>query len=389
MNFEVKENYSLVTAILPRRSTERVIDEVMSAGVNHCFTQSARGSVLKDRWYQSFLPSLSPEQEIIRFLAPNEDTGHLMEQIVMVGKLRQYGAGSIFSMECLDVTTAGDFPLWAPGQYTFESVSFDIRFREDLNALIHVLERDTAEGITRAAINAGAAGPTISYIRGFGLRDRLGLLRITKKHDKEQVTVVVDNYDLDAVFQAMAESGHVDQPGRGILCQVPLSKGLVNLASVFQAKKHSASIQQIVRAIDDLHGTTDWRANQLLIHDPKAAEFAKSSRGSFADLRSFNLLCRRKDVDPLLYAALDLGIPGASVSNLRGIQHDNEATTGGLRLNREFGCVTVMLAPERIPELQKMWQEMISEREMKETCFFSHKIAALRTFASSTIAEKN
>ena len=129
---------------------------------------NSRGSLVKDRWYQSFLPTLSPEQEIISFLVPSAEADHLMEQIVMVGNLRHYGAGSIFATECNSLVCSDDYPLWKPGRYTFESVSFDIQFKEDLVAIMHITERDDAESITRAAIKAGAQGPTISYIRGFG-----------------------------------------------------------------------------------------------------------------------------------------------------------------------------------------------------------------------------
>ncbi len=387
--FNHHSEYSLVTAILPRQSTGRVLEEVLASGAAHALTMNSRGSLVKDRWYQTFLPTLSPEQEIVTFLAPDSETDHLMEQIVMVGKLQHYGAGSIFATKCEDLVCSDDYPLWKPGRYDYESVSFDIQFKKDLVAIVHITERDDAETITRAAIKAGAQGPTISYIRGFGLRDRLGLLRITKKHEKELITVVVDQYDVDAVFQAMGRAGRVDQPGRGFIYQVPIAKGLTNLASVFHPEKHSASIQQIVRAIDEMEGNTNWRAQQLLIHDPKAAEFREDAAGTIKGLRVLNVVCRRKDTEPLLYTALDHGVPGASVSNWRFAEAEAEHTKGGLRINREVGCITMILDPDAVAPLQAVLEEAIREKEMKEACFFSYAAPIAKTSYSSTLAGRS
>ncbi len=380
--FSSHPDHSLVTAILPRQSTALVLKEVFASGASHALTMNARGTVMQDRWYQSFLPAISPEQEMLYFIVPDSEIDHLMEQIVMVGKLRLYGAGSIFATPCEDLICADDFPIWEEGNYSFESVNFDIKFKRDLSALIHITDRDAAEPIARAAIKAGAQGATIAYMRGYGLRDRLGLLRITKRHEKELITVVVDKYDVEAVLQAMAQVGHVDQPGRGLVYQLPISKGLTNLASVFQAKKHSASIQQMVRAIDEMQGSTDWRANQLLVHDPAADEFQANTRGVTTDLKVLNVISHRKDTEVLLTQLLDFGVSGASVSNWRFTERGGEQTKGGQRINREFGCISLILSPDAIPGIRKYLEELIQEREMKETCFFTHAVPVAKTFAS-------
>jgi nitrogen regulatory protein PII len=380
-SFSTHTNYSLVTAILPRLSSGVVINEVLDSGAAHAMMMSARGTLMQERWYQSLLPAISPEQEILHFIVPDQEVDRLMEQIVIVGKLQLYGAGSIFATSCDELICADDHPLWKPGNYSFESVSFDIKFKRDLTALIHTTDRNAAEPIARAAIKAGAQGATITYVRGYGLRDRLGLLRITKKHDKELITVVVDEYDLEAVFQAMAQAGRVEQPGRGLIYQHPVSKGLTNLASVFQAKKHSASIQQMVRAIDTLQGGTQWRANQLLVHDPRAKEFAANSRGISKDLKAFNVVSQRKDTDELLKRLLDEGVSGASVSNWRFAEPQSEQTKGGRRINREFGCISVVLAPEKVPGLVQVLQNAIVEGDMKATCCFTHPVPLVKTFA--------
>lgn len=387
MKFSHHTDYSVVTAMLPRSSTGEVLDAVLNSQAAHVFSLSARGSLMKDRWYEFLLPSLSPEQEILLFLVPNSEVEPLMEQIVMVGKLQLYGAGSIFATPCTSFVSSEGFTSWEPGNYTFESVSFDIRFNKNLVALQHITDKGQAEPITKAAIKTGAPGPTISYIRGYGLRDRLGLLRITKKHDKELVTVVLDRYDKDAVAQSMADEGHVDQPGKGIIYEIPVSRGLTNMASVFSPQRHSASIQQIIHAIDQLQGDTKWRAKQLLIHDPKAAEFRYNNRGNVKGLHVLNVLCHRKDADVILFGALESGVPGASLSNWRFTCPYTEQTSGGQRLCREFGCITMILEPAMAERTQEELCKLITEKELKDTCFYTFPTPLVRTYASSPLSK--
>jgi nitrogen regulatory protein PII len=381
MRFDHHQGYAFVTAILPRASTQKVLLEIMQSGVPNVMATSARGSLVQERWYQSLLPAISPEQEMLNLFVPQSAADTLMEQIVMVGNLRRSGAGAIFSLPCENLICSEDFPLWQPGQYQFVSESFDIQFKTGLSALLHVSDRGAADVVARAAIKAGAQGATITFIRGYGLRDRLGLLRITKSHDKELTLAVVDECDRDAVFEAMASTGKVEQPGRGIVYELPLSKGLTNLASVFQPHKHSASIQQMVRAIDELRGNADWRANHLLVHDPKAREFRASERHLSKDLKILNIAARRKDIETLLAFLLDYGVAGASVVNWRFTSRDCEQTRGGLRIHREFGCISVLLAPERLKPLCEALEETMTEHEMQETCHFTHCVPRVKTFS--------
>jgi nitrogen regulatory protein PII len=300
---------------------------------------------------------------------------------VMEGKLRRFGAGSIFALPCEELVCSEDFPLMLPGRYSFKSETFDIQFKSAFAELVHITDRGAGEPIARAAIKAGAQGATFTYVRGYGLRDRLGLLRITKSHDKELVVVVVDEYDRDAVFEAMAMAGQVDQPGRGLVYQLPLGKGIANLSSVFHARKHSASIQQMVRAIDELQGNTDWRANQLLVHDPKAEAFADKSQCLSRDLKLLKIILRRKDVEVLLGALLDHGIAGASVSTLRCAEAEREESLGKARLHREFGSISLVLPPSELAGLCETVRQTVIEHEMPETCYFVNTVPQMRTFA--------
>jgi nitrogen regulatory protein PII len=381
-SFSVHSGYAFVTAILPRSTAGVVTREVFGSGGAQAMTMNARGSMIQQHWYQSLLPAISPEQEILHFIVPGKEADRLMEQIVIVGQLQLYGAGSIFATSCDELICADDYPLWADGDYHYESESFDVKFKRDLTALVHISDRGAADPVARAAIKAGAQGATITYVRGYGLRDRLGLLRITKKHEKELITVVVDEFDLEAVFQAMAQAGRVEQPGRGFIYQLPVGKGLTNLASVFQAKKHSVSIQQLVRAIDSLQGGTQWRANQVLVRDPSAGEFTANSRGVSRELTLLNVVSQRKDSELLLKRFFEQGVSGASISNWRYADANAVQTRGGLRIDREFGCVTIVTSRQKVTPLLEVFRDTVTTSEMKSTCCFVQRVPQAKTFAA-------
>lgn len=381
-SFSSNTPYSFVTAILPRTTAGLVTQEVLQSGAAHVLSMNSRGALIQQHWYQAFLPAVSLEQEMLHFLVPSDEADRLMEQIVIVGKLQLYGAGAIFATPCEQFFCSEDYPLWTGGGYQFESKSFDIRFKQELIALTHIADRGFAETIARAAIKAGSQGATISFVRGYGLRDRLGLLRITKQHDKELITVVVDKFDLEAVFQAMAQTGKVDQPGRGFVYQLPVSKGLTNLASVFMPQKHSVSIQQMVKAIDGLQGGTHWRANPLRIHDSRAREFIENHRGVSRDVTLLNVVCQRKDNETIFKSFLEFGCVGATVYNWRLAEPCSAVNSAGLRVNRELGCIALVVPNSKVAALLEMFRALVAENELKCTCCFTQSVPIAKSFGA-------
>jgi len=60
----------------------------------------------------------------------------------------------------------------------------------------------------------------------------------------------VENADAENIFNAMANAGKLDQPGRGYMYQMPANKSLFNLPSHFDSNRHQANMKQIISAID-------------------------------------------------------------------------------------------------------------------------------------------
>jgi len=72
--------------------------------------------------------------------------------------------------------------------------------------------------------NCGAQGATISYARGTGIRERMGLLGVTIDEQKEVIRIIVSEEQADRVFEAMYLAGGLDTPGKGIMFMTKLDR---------------------------------------------------------------------------------------------------------------------------------------------------------------------
>ncbi len=94
----------------------------------------------------------------------------------------------------------------------------------DVSLITCVVQRGAADVIVKAAQEAGAQGATIYYGKGSGVRERLGLLGLTVEVDKEIITILVANDQLDHIFEEIVLAGKLETPGMGIIYATPLEK---------------------------------------------------------------------------------------------------------------------------------------------------------------------
>lgn len=79
-----------------------------------------------------------------------------------------------------------------------------------------VVQRGKADKICKAAMAVGAAGATVSYARGMGIRERLGLLGLAVVPEKEVIQIVSPADHVEAIFAALVKAGNLTTPGSGI-----------------------------------------------------------------------------------------------------------------------------------------------------------------------------
>ena len=94
----------------------------------------------------------------------------------------------------------------------------------DVSLITCVVQRGKAEEVVQAAQDGGAQGATIYYGNGSGVRERLGLLGLAIDVEKEIITILVGDDQLDRVFERMYFAAELDLPGAGIIYVTKLDK---------------------------------------------------------------------------------------------------------------------------------------------------------------------
>ncbi len=385
-DFVSHPNVSVVTAILPQQITGQVIEEVFAAGDRSALLINARGTLVRDRWYQALLPVMSPEKEYVQILVPDREVPRILEAIVDAGQLYLPGTGAVFAVPCDELACSEDFSLWATSAWESDDYNASRNFRENLTAIFCIVQTDQTDAISRAAMSVGAHGPVIYYCEGRGLRDRLGWLRITKKNDKEVIVVIVDNADAVAVTEAMIDAGDIDLPGRGFLYRMPVQMGVINIGSHFGRRRHAASMQQIVAAIDEIKGSSSWRDERVeqLVGTGKSAGlnlFGKVKQRSYLSGQcSLSCIVGRKHADVIVSAAMAGGAPGANVSYAKLIEAESSATRHGVRLNRERALVRTILPETRLETLVWSIKAACAEHGISEVCLYSQPVTRAITY---------
>ena len=94
----------------------------------------------------------------------------------------------------------------------------------DVSMITCVVQRGKAEAVVQSAQDAGAQGATIYYGSGSGVRERLGLLGLAVDVEKEIITILCGDEQLDRVFEKMYFAAELDLPGAGIIYVTKLEK---------------------------------------------------------------------------------------------------------------------------------------------------------------------
>lgn len=96
------------------------------------------------------------------------------------------------------------------------------KFQEGLRLITCVIQRGKGDEVAKAAIAAGAAGATIFFARGMGLRERLGLLGLAIVPEKEVILIVTKEEETTKIFDAVVKAARLDTPGMGIAYVIPI-----------------------------------------------------------------------------------------------------------------------------------------------------------------------
>jgi len=341
MAFDVHTDFSLVSAILQKGTTAKVVKAALAAGGHTATITSARGTLLRAGF--SLRPTISPEREIAHMLVRNDSVDSVLAAFVEEGRLYMSGAGAVFSASVAKAFISPDDPIFKPAEAT--AVELKRELDRDLVAITCIVQSGMAEDVARAALKIGAPGPTIFFGQGKGLRQKLGLLRIAVSPEKELFETVVGRYDCEKIFEEVVERGSLDTPGMGFIFTRPIAKGLINIVGREGTSRQTASMEQMIKAIDDLKHGTEWRSQGSL-------EVPLSKQRTYLEnLVNVIYVIERGRGEPLVAAAMEAGAPGATISFSRQIGGETKKGATGLAVSSEKEMIQLVVAKDKGDEI--------------------------------------
>ncbi len=78
-----------------------------------------------------------------------------------------------------------------------------------------IVQRGKADKVVEAAMAAGAQGATISFGRGTGVRERLGLRGLLIRPEKEIIYIVTKQDESEKVMAAVVHAARLKEKGQG------------------------------------------------------------------------------------------------------------------------------------------------------------------------------
>lgn len=316
-----RKTYSRITAYLHRNISKEVIDELKALNITDLHMASARSIVIEEKkGLFSILHGRDLAQDpldILFFLIKPELEEPLVGLIIEKGHLYYPGRGSVLVDE---VEQIGSHELF--GDYAvqpFETNPQPVHLYS-CTGICCIIKRGQGDAVARIALDTGMCVPAIHFGTGTGVRDKMGLLRITIPPEKEIIHVFPTIHEADFIMEMMIDAGKLDQPGSGFIYSFPIKKGLVNTRVRRGEQRHAASIEQIVTALDHMKGNTEWRRRRTVVE--KRRPLKKKYLRGLVDLV---LLCDGGTGTELVKAAMSAGAGGATLS---GLQHIRPPDTG-------------------------------------------------------------
>jgi nitrogen regulatory protein PII len=343
-----KQGFTLVTLIIPQSRLHTFMNELLHHWPYKAIQFDCRGTIIRDQWFQALLPVMNPESEYLQFIIKDHEVVDFMTFCIDINDLHLPGSGAIFSSKFshLSANSAdllSDQTRPSEVQSAPSDKELHVPFKTNLFAVYALLQSGRTEQAIKAAIQAGSHGPIVYFVEGRGTRDRAGWLKITKKPYEEVLMVLVESSDRASVIEAIANAGNVGALGSGVVFDMEIDSGLVNLPTSMGKKNQRSSNEEITAAIDHLMGNADWRDRSNM--NSLMAKVASSNMGT-QGYKSVLLtaLLPRKHANDFLDQILILGIPGANVIYAKLFSAQDAKNPTGLHIHHEIAQIRMVVS---------------------------------------------
>ena len=300
---------SRITAVLNKDSHPGLMDALRSQGITHIQIEAGRAPVLQEQRGAFALFSsggttlVNDPVDIISFLVDSDKEDQMISMIADRCQLHVPGVGSVYSeqVDLREVHPLVNKNTAAPLS-TYDKPE---NLYSELIGITCIVQRGQGDAIARVVLESGACVPTITFGDGTGVRDKLGLLRITIPAEKEVITMVMSSYDAEAVLELAIEAGKLDQPGKGFIYIFSVKQGITRGTS-----GAAASMEQIIAALDGLKGGMEWRR--------RGETSARGGERTFLrGLVDVTLVVDEGKGAELVGAAMEVGASGATISKAK------------------------------------------------------------------------
>ena len=366
---------SLVSVIIPQARLHHCLEQVLAHWPYDAIQFDCRGTMTREHWFQAFLPIMNPECEYLQFLVREADLNEFVQFCIHINDMHLPGAGAIFTSRCVYYSSnaqeldseaeAEQNPNTSRPENNIGTTKLGVK--NNLSAIFALIQSGRTDNAIKAAMQAGSHGPIVYFVEGRGIRDRVGWLRITKKPYEEVVMVLVEDIDRARIKDALVSAGRVNTLGGGIVFEIPIEQGLVNLPTSISNKSRLASNEQIIAAVDQLMGSTHWRDTRSL-----ASLFDKHQSGNNAEEEGNVAVCSlipRKYAEEFLDYLLSIGIPGANVIYTKLFSRHSEPNQ-----HHELAQVRMVLPKDTCLDYCQRLQQFAREQEYKRVTFYQHAV---------------
>jgi hypothetical protein len=276
------------------------------------FVQRAKQIALLDK--QGFLglrPVTKLEESralIYRIYVPAAYEEGVMRRIAESTDLSMGGRGCIFSQHI-------DFHRGSSLSFNIEKLDRLCGKKDKLAPEEHALisctvPRGSGESLAQAILELGVGVPVVFYGNGAGLRDKLGLMRITIPVEKEIIWFIVPRSDAELVEKTLIPRARLDVPGNGFLYRCFVHAPVVNLRIRHGKRFHAATMEQVIAALDEVQGSSDWR------RFGSRKQEHKSNEKKTVNTRGLFFIGEEEEVDTFRKVAIQNGARGATFNPL-------------------------------------------------------------------------
>lgn len=329
----MKNTLSQITLIMDKFFTKQILELLQTMGVPWVRQETGRSLVLKKRsgFHQLFSSQAAVSEDQVvqfQFLLRADQASEALYHLVKCLHLDIPGRGSVWfqTLDCLAT------PLDRPPELNLPKSEFRLP-ETNLTGICCITQMGEGQSAAEIGLTTGTAVPVITFGTGTGVRNRLGLWRIMIPAEKEITHLVVDSEDADTVMEMMISTNRLDQPGRGFIYSYPVVQGFLNTKFHDGHTSQAASIEQIVSAIDDIKGTTEWR--RKVLNSPGTGR----SRRFLSDLVNLQVVCNEGQGEILTQAAMAAGANGATINRTRHVFLSGESHK--ISPAREISVMTV------------------------------------------------